>query len=160
MRRLITSGNVWLLKLSRVRWGNEFLGVPVLLLTTIGRKSGQPRTRPLYYLETEDGRYVLVASNAGTSKDPAWLLNLQANPHVTIEVQGKKKPMIAHVATPEEKEVLWPQMLALFPTWEMMQERSPRPFKLVILEPAADAGAADAEASPDEEAVATTTQSS
>ena len=141
MRKLITSGNIWLLRLSRGRLGNAFLGVPVLLLTTIGRKSGQPRTRPLYYLETDDGRFVLVASNAGTSRDPAWLLNLQANPEVTVEVRGRKLSMLAHVASPEEKEALWPHMLELFPTWQMMEERSPRAFKLVILQPNQDEGA-------------------
>jgi len=135
LRRLITSGNVLLLKISGGRLGNAFLGVPVLLLTTVGRKSGKLRTRPLYYLELEDGRYVLVASNAGTARDPAWLLNLRANPHVQVEVRGHKQQMLAHVASPEEKALLWPLLLELFPTWQMMEERSVRTFKIVILEP-------------------------
>jgi len=138
LRKLITTGNVWILKLSGGRLGNAFLGVPVLLLTTVGRKSGKLRTRPLYYLETDDGHYVLVASNAGTSKDPAWLLNLRANPEVTVEVLGQKRKMWAHVASEEEKEALWPQLLELFPTWQMMEERSTRSFKIVVLDPIDD----------------------
>jgi deazaflavin-dependent oxidoreductase (nitroreductase family) len=138
LRKLITTGNVWILKLSGGRLGNAFLGVPVLLLTTVGRKSGKLRTRPLYYLETDDGRYVLVASNAGTSKDPAWLLNLRANPEVTVEARGRKRKMLAHVASDEEKEELWPQLLELFPTWQMMEERSTRTFKIVVLDPIDD----------------------
>ena len=138
LRRTITTGNVFLLKISGGRWGNAFLGVPVLLLTTVGRKSGKLRTRPLYYLELDDGRYVLVASNAGTTTDPAWLLNLSANPQVQVEVRGHKHSMLAHIASDEEKSVLWPLLLNLFPTWQMMEERSVRKFKIVILEPQDD----------------------
>ncbi|NOX63164.1 MAG: nitroreductase family deazaflavin-dependent oxidoreductase [Chloroflexi bacterium] len=134
LRKLITLGNIWALKLSRGRWGNTFLGAPVLLLTTIGRKSGKPRTKPLFYLERE-GKYILVASNAGTSSDPAWLLNLKANPQVTIEVQGERRNMQAHVATDEEKAELWPHLIDMFPAWQMMEERSVRTFKVVVLEP-------------------------
>jgi len=79
LRKLITDGNVWLLRVSKGKIGNSFLGVPVLLLTTTGRKSGMPRTQPLYYL-IEGERVILVASNAGTESDPAWLLNLEARP--------------------------------------------------------------------------------
>lgn len=134
LRRMITDANAILLKISKGRMGNSFLGVPVLLLTTIGRKSGKPRTRPLYYLE-DGGNLVLVASNAGTSTDPAWLLNIKANPNVTVELDGKVLQMRARIATPEEKNELWPKLMALFPTWQMMEDRSVRTFKVVILEP-------------------------
>jgi hypothetical protein len=75
LRKLITDGNVWILRVTKGKLGNSFLGVPVLLLTTVGRKSGPKRTQPLYYLEDGE-RVILVASNAGTERDPAWLLNL------------------------------------------------------------------------------------
>ncbi len=134
LRRLITSTNIWLLKASQGRLGNSFLGVPVLLLTTTGRKSGQQRTQPLYYLESKD-QIVLVASNAGTARDPAWLLNIQAQANVTVEVRGQIRRMTAHVASAEEKAAFWPQLTAMFPKWQMMEDRSKRSFKVVILDP-------------------------
>jgi len=133
LRRLITSTNVWLLKISKGRLGNSFLGVPVLLITTTGRKSGQRRTQPLYFLGVKD-QIVLVASNAGTAKDPAWLLNLQTNPEVSVNVQGKIRQMKGHVASTEEKARFWPQLTTLFPKWQMMEDRSQRNFKVVVLD--------------------------
>jgi deazaflavin-dependent oxidoreductase (nitroreductase family) len=134
LRGLITSGNVALLRISKGRIGNSFLGVPVLLMTTTGRKSGKPRTRPLYYL-AYNHQIVLVASNAGTEKDPAWLLNLKANPEVSVDVDGKNSRMRAHIATAEEKDELWPHLTEMFPTWQMMEDRSKRDFKVVVLDP-------------------------
>lgn len=137
LRKLITMMNIGLLKISRGRLGNSFLGVPVLLLTTTGRKSGQPRTQPLYYLES-NGQLVIVASNAGTATDPNWLLNLCAHPIVTINVRGHIRQMKGHVASPEEKAMLWPQLTRLFPKWQMMEDRSGRAFKVVVLDPLND----------------------
>ncbi|CAG0937533.1 Deazaflavin-dependent nitroreductase [Thermoflexales bacterium] len=133
LRKLITTTNIGLLRISRGRLGNSFLGVPVLLLTTTGRKSGQPRTQPLYFLES-DSQLILVASNAGTAQDPSWLLNLCAQPIVTVNVRGQTRQMKGHVASPEEKAVLWPQLTQLFPQWQMMEDRSGRAFKVVVLE--------------------------
>jgi len=133
LRKLITDGNVWVLRVSKGKIGNSFLGVPVLLLTTVGRKSGQSRTQPLYYLE--DGEWViLVASNAGTESDPAWLLNMQANPDVVVNVNGSDRRMNGRVASPDEKSELWPRLTTMFPKWQMMEDRSERSFKVVILE--------------------------
>ena len=134
LRGLITSTNVWLLKVSNGRLGNSFLGVPVLLLSTTGRKSGQRRTQPLYYLETGN-QIVLVASNAGTAGDPAWLLNIKADPNVSVDVQGKIRQMKGHIGSAEEKAKLWPKLTALFPKWQMMEDRSKRSFKIVVLDP-------------------------
>ena len=129
----ITTGNIWLLKISRGRLGNSFLGMPTLLLTTIGRKSGQPRTSPLYYME-DGGRIILVASNAGTAHDPAWLLNIRAKPTVTVQIRGQKHMVMARVASVEEQQQLWPRLIAVFPQWQMMAERSKRAFPIVALE--------------------------
>lgn len=103
LRKLITDGNVWLLRITKGRLGNSFLGVPVLLLTTVGRKSGQNRTQPLYYLEDGE-RVLLVASNAGTESDPTWLLNMQANPVVSIDNNGRENKVSERVASAEEKK--------------------------------------------------------
>ena len=132
LRKLITDGNVWLITVSKGRLGNSFLGVPVLLLTTTGRKSGGQRTQPLYYL-VDQHRVILVASNAGTENDPSWLLNLQANPDVLVDIQGEEISMQGRVASAEEKSALWPRLTALFPKWQMMEDRSQRSFKVVIL---------------------------
>lgn len=134
LRKGITRANIWLLKISRGRFGNSFLGAPTLLLTTTGRKSGRPRTIPLYYRK-EDARIFLVASNAGTSRDPDWLLNLRAQPAVTVQIRGQSHTMLARVASEEEIQQLWPRLLATFPLWQMMYERSHRAFPIVILDP-------------------------
>jgi len=134
LRKLITDGNVWLLRISKGKIGNSFLGVPVLLMTTVGRKSGIERTQPLYYLE-DGGRVILVASNAGTESDPAWLLNMQAKPNVLVNINGLENRMSGHVATAEEKSELWPKLTAMFPKWQMMEDRSERSFKVAILKP-------------------------
>lgn len=133
LRKLITDGNVWVLKVSRGKLGNSFLGVPVLLLTTVGRKTGQNRTQPLYYLEDGE-RVILVASNAGTERDPAWFLNLQANPQVIVNINGSEKQMSGRAASAQEKSELWPRLTTLFPKWQMMEDRSERSFNVVILD--------------------------
>ena len=120
-RNLITEGNVWVLKVSYGKSGNSFLGVPVLLLTTVGRKSGQNRTQPLYYLEDGE-RVFLVASNAGTERDPAWFLNLQAIPQVIVNFYGSEMKMLGTAASAEEKSELWRSLTALFPKWQMMAD--------------------------------------
>jgi len=76
-----------------------------------------------------------VASNAGTERDPAWLLNMQANPQVTVNMNGLDIKMSGRVATAQEKSELWPILTAMFPKWQMMEDRSQRSFKVVILEP-------------------------
>lgn len=133
-RQMVTKANIWLLKISKGRLGNSFLGRPVLLLTTIGRKSGKPRTRPVYFMR--DGqRIVLVASNGGSPDDPVWLLNAQANPVVSVAVRGNSQNMTFRIATAEEKAQLWPGLTALFPMWQEVEDRSQRRFPVVLLEP-------------------------
>ena len=134
LRKIITDGNLWMLRISKGQIGNSFLGVPVLLLTTTGRKSGKKRTQPLYYLEEEE-RFILVASNAGNKSDPAWLLNLKSHPEAAADVLGEHIKMSGRIATKEEKAELWPKLIHLFPKWQMMEDRSERSFKVVILEP-------------------------
>jgi deazaflavin-dependent oxidoreductase (nitroreductase family) len=134
-RRVITAGNLWLLKLTGGRLGNSFLGREVLLLTTVGRKTGKPRTLPMYYMQDGD-RFFLVASNAGLSEDPVWLKNALASPTVSINLRGRKQSMNCRVASAEEKEKYWPIMTAHFPMWKEVEDRSARKFPVVILEPA------------------------
>jgi len=133
-RKLVTRVNLWLLWVSRGRLGNSFLGRPIILLTTIGHKSGTPRTTPVYFMR--DGqRIVLVASNGGSPENPLWLLNLQANPLVTVAERGNSQKMTSRIATAEEKAQLWPRLIAMFPVWQEVEDRSLRRFPVVLLQP-------------------------
>ena len=78
---------------------------------------------------------MLVASNAGTASDPAWLLNIRANPRVSIKIGEKTRSMVAHEALSAEKATFWPRLTRLFPKWQMMADRSKREFPVVVLEP-------------------------
>jgi F420H(2)-dependent quinone reductase len=89
------------------RIGARAGGAPALLLTTTGRRSGEPRTSALIYLRDGD-RLVVVASNGGSDRPPAWLLNLQANPGVGVQIGTRQFSARATVAEPEERERLWP----------------------------------------------------
>lgn len=89
------------------RVGKHSNRVPALLLTTTGRKSGLPRTVGLIYC-TDRGDYIVAASNGGSDRPPAWLLNVEADPKVTIRVGRRVMPATARVADPEERAQLWP----------------------------------------------------
>jgi len=109
-------------------------GAPVLLLNTTGRKSGKARTTPLLYLkEGED--YVIVASNGGASKHPAWYLNLRENPATTVEVEGRKERIRAEEASPGEKARLWPKLVEMYPPYASYQKKTDRGIPVVILHP-------------------------
>lgn len=134
LKLIITRTNMWLLVKSNGRLGNSFLGKSVLLLHTIGSKSGVKRITPLFYL-VDGERIVLVASNAGTLKNPAWFNNLKANPHATVNIRGVCREMVAHQADAAEFALLWPKVTEMFPTWDRIQEGSVRNFPVVVLEP-------------------------
>jgi len=113
-------------------------GMPVLELTTTGRRSGQPRscmlTSPLQIGDT----YVIVASRGGDDHHPAWFLNLQANPEVEVAIGGKSKHRRrARVATAEERAEMWPRITADFTNYAGYQERTSREIPLVLLDPIA-----------------------
>lgn len=136
--RLITSVNLSLLSRFNGRIGKRFLGLPVLLLTTVGRSSGKARTTPLFYLR-EGEHLVLVASRAGTSRHPDWYENLERNPRVAVRIAQQTRDMTARVATEEEARELWPKLVSMFRIWERFQKRSSRIFPVVILSPADEA---------------------
>jgi deazaflavin-dependent oxidoreductase (nitroreductase family) len=108
---------------------------PMVLLTATGRRSGRPRTTPL--MGTPDGdRYLLVASYGGDDRDPQWFKNLQANPEATIQVGPDTFRVRASVATPEEKAVLWPKVVAAYKGYDGYQRKTSRSIPVVILTPA------------------------
>jgi deazaflavin-dependent oxidoreductase (nitroreductase family) len=108
--------------------------VPVCLLTTIGRKSGQPRTVPLCYLLDGDA-IVLVASQGGLPTNPQWYYNLKANPDVQIEIGQQRRGYRARVAGPAERSLLWPRLVELYADYDSYQSWTDREIPVVVCEP-------------------------
>jgi deazaflavin-dependent oxidoreductase (nitroreductase family) len=123
---------------SKWRVGSAFpWGIPVLLLTTTGRKSGQPRTAPLIFIE--DGENVIiVASQGGLPKDPLWYKNLQATPECEVQIKRRKRKMLARTTSSEERDRLWPKLVAHYPDFASYATWTDRVIPVVILEPAHD----------------------
>lgn len=107
----------------------------ILLLTTTGRTSGQPRTTPLSFIADDDVR-VLIASYGGDDRHPQWYQNLLAHPEATIQVGPKTEQVRARTATPEEKARYWPKMVAMYKGYDGYQRRTERDIPVVLLEPA------------------------
>ncbi len=101
--------HTWIYERSDGRVGTRSGRVPALLLTTTGRRSGRARTHGLTYC-TDRGDFVVVASNGGSDRPPAWLLNLEADPRVTVRVGRRVVEATARTATPEERAQLWPKI--------------------------------------------------
>ncbi|MBC3193262.1 nitroreductase family deazaflavin-dependent oxidoreductase [Pseudonocardia sp. C8] len=126
-----------LITLTRGKVGYSAAGMPVVELTTTGRRTGEPRTVLLTAPLHGDGRYVVVASRGGDDRHPAWFLNLRANPDVRVAVQGGPAvPMRARVADPQERARLWPQIAGRYRNYAGYQRSTTREIPLVHLEPA------------------------
>ncbi|HEX8103989.1 MAG TPA: nitroreductase family deazaflavin-dependent oxidoreductase [Solirubrobacteraceae bacterium] len=134
LRRLI-GGHTAIYRATGGLVGHRMPGAPpMLLLDHVGAKSGTLRTAPLGYLQ--DGRdVVVVASKGGHPKHPAWYHNLRANPDTTVQIGRERRAVRARVATPEERERLWPRVVALYSGFGEYQERTDREIPLVVLEP-------------------------
>ncbi|HEX4587499.1 MAG TPA: nitroreductase family deazaflavin-dependent oxidoreductase [Mycobacterium sp.] len=114
--------------------GGTFQNIPVALLTTTGRKTGQPRVSPLYFLRDGD-RVIVAASRGGSDKDPMWYLNLKANAEVQVQIKSDVLDLTARAATDEERERYWPQLVQMYPTYEDYQSWTDRVIPLVVCEP-------------------------
>jgi deazaflavin-dependent oxidoreductase (nitroreductase family) len=111
-------------------------GVPTLLLTTTGRKSGVKRRTGLIY-GRDNTDYVIVASKGGTPEHPAWYLNLEADPEVEIQVLDSVLPATARTVTGEERERLWALMRQIWPAYDGYQTKTDREIPVVVLTPKA-----------------------
>ena len=131
----VTAAQVRVYRLSRGRLLNTAGGLPVLLLTTTGRRTGVRRTRPVAY-QPDGDRYVVCGSYAGSDSTPAWVLNLQANPSATAEVGARTVPVTATEAHGGEHDRLWAALVAASPTFAGYQEKTSRRLPLLVLEPA------------------------
>lgn len=114
-------------------------GMPVVELTTIGRKSGQPRTVMLTSPVQEGDAYVLVASKGGEDEHPAWYLNLRDHPEVQVSVGGgDRRTMVARTAEGDERARLWASLTAVQPRYAGYQRKTDRQIPVVVVEPASD----------------------
>jgi deazaflavin-dependent oxidoreductase (nitroreductase family) len=116
------------------RWGAKLLWFPAALLTTIGRKSGQQRITATLYLRDGE-RIVLPASFGGRSKNPAWYLNLKADPKVRVQVRSLVRDMTARDATDDERRLYWRQLTRIYPPYKGYQDAADRRIPLVVCEP-------------------------
>ncbi len=127
--------NTAVYRISNGKVGGRFSRrAPICLLTTTGRRSGQPRTVPLLYLADGDD-VVLVASKGGMAHHPAWYLNLADNPEVTVQIGRATTRMVARTATPEEKGPLWQRLVAMYKSYDSYQARTERDIPVVICTP-------------------------
>jgi deazaflavin-dependent oxidoreductase (nitroreductase family) len=113
--------------------GHDWQGTTVLILTTTGRRSGQPRSTPLIY-QRHGEDYLVVASKGGADEPPAWYLNLQADPQVRVQVREERFTARARTATPEEKPALWQIMTRAWPAYDDYQRKTDRDIPVVVLE--------------------------
>ena len=126
--------NVPLYRLSRGRLGGKVGRAPVCLLTTTGRRSGQARTAPVLYLADGD-RLIVIGSNAGNERAPAWSLNLKANPDAEVEIGSARRSVRARVAEGDERAELWRLMNAQYEGFDHYEARTSRDIAVFVLEP-------------------------
>lgn len=121
------------------RWTGGLIGHrtpagPILLLTTVGRKSGHRSTTPLLYMP-DGSLFVVVGSNGGRDQPPAWVLNLAATPAAEIQVGRRRLPVEAHILTGEEKAAMWPRLLEHYKGWGHYQQLTVREIRVVSFRP-------------------------
>ena len=134
MGMLIFKVIVFLYNVSGGRIGGKMDKVPVLLLTTTGRKTGKKRTLPLVYI-MDGSAYVITASAGGADKNPGWFFNIRSNPQATIQVKDKHIKVMAEIAGQEKKSELWARLVEVAPNFAGYQKRTSREIPMVILHP-------------------------
>ena len=117
--------------------GTVMRGMPVVLLTTVGAKSGKLRKSPLMRVEHE-GEYAVVASLGGAPKNPVWYHNVKANPHVELQDGPAKGDYTAREVTGEEKAAWWERSVAAYPEYADYQKKTDREIPVLVLTPMSD----------------------
>lgn len=131
----MSRANTWIFKKSGGKFGDKFLrGAPVGILTTIGRKSGEPRESPLLFLQ-EGSRIILVASQGGRANNPMWYLNLKANPQVTFQTKTELLTLTAREATDVERDEYWPKLDAMYPDFVNYRSYTDRKIPIILCDP-------------------------
>jgi len=119
---------------SQGRVGGRLLGADVLTLRTIGRRSGQQRDAPMFFLRYGNG-FAVVASNAGSVRPPAWWLNLQVHPEAEALIRGTSYKLKGRAASSQEEEALWPRFVEMYAGYDHYRSIAMRAMPVVILEP-------------------------
>ena len=132
--RFFLAINIFLYRLTGGKFGNRVQGLPVLLLTTVGRKSGKKRITPLGYLE-HDGSYAITATNAGFDTHPAWFHNLKDHPQVELQIGNKQFTAKAEPANPSLRQQLWSKFVERAPGYGDYEKRTSREIPVVLLRP-------------------------
>ena len=131
----MSRANTWVYKKTDGKIGGKFLqGAPVALLTTTGRKTGEPRVSPLLFWREGD-RIVLIASQGGAATNPMWYLNLKANPAVTVQIKDEVLNLTARDATEAERAEYWPKMAQMYTSFDDYQSWTDRVIPVVICDP-------------------------
>jgi len=123
-----------LYRLSGGRFMGKLRGMPVLLITVAGRKTGIMRTHPVMYLE-DDGRYVVTGSGAGSAAEPQWFKNLRSSHEAEIEIGRRKLAVSVSVAAGEQRDILWKELVARAPFFADYQRKVERQIPMAILTP-------------------------
>ncbi|MDH6243745.1 nitroreductase family deazaflavin-dependent oxidoreductase [Mycobacterium sp. OTB74] len=132
--KLMSRAQTWIYKKTNGRFGDKFLhGAAVGILTTTGRKTGEPREAPLLYLREGD-RVIIVASRGGHANNPPWYGNLKANPAVTFQIGGELLYLTARDATDAERDEYWPKLDAMYPDFVNYRSYTDREIPIVICE--------------------------
>ena len=126
--------NVPIYRLTRGRLMNKVGRAPVMLLTSTGRRSGQPRTAPVLYL-ADGERLIVISSNGGNDHAPGWSYNLRANPDAEVEIGGEHRLVRARVAEGEERAELWRRMNEQYSGFTQYDETTSREIAVFVLEP-------------------------
>ncbi|MFS0896471.1 nitroreductase family deazaflavin-dependent oxidoreductase [Mycolicibacterium litorale] len=126
--------HIWAYRRTDGLLGSRLLWFPAALLTTTGRKSGEPRTTPTLYLRDGD-RVILPASFGGRDSDPLWYRNLKENPDVHVQIGAEKLDLVARDATDEERRRYWPRLTKMYPPYRNYREAADRVIPLVVCEP-------------------------
>lgn len=127
-----------LLRITGGRFAGRWFGAPVMVLETVGRRSGEPRATPILYLRDGE-RLVVLASNAGSHRPPAWWLNLRDAGEGTAVLAGRRWAVRPRVSEGEERAELWARFCAMYPAADDYRGFTDREFPLVVLEPTAHA---------------------
>ena len=134
VRRLLNSVVIGLYRLTGGAIGGRMQGMAALLLTTTGRKSGKRYITPVLY-RAENNHFLVVASNGGSGKLPNWWLNARSGTPIDIQIGRTRQQVSAQQVSAEERQRLWPLLVATYPTYEKYQQRTAYPIPVVILSP-------------------------
>jgi F420H(2)-dependent quinone reductase len=133
LMKYFARAHIWLYQRTNGRLGAKLLWFPAALITTTGRKTGQPHTTPTLYLRDGD-RVVLPASFGGRASDPGWYRNLKEDPKVHIQIRDEHLDLVARDATDDERKYYWPKLIKMYPPYRGYRQATDRVIPLVLCE--------------------------